>query len=119
MNLSTTLKPLIDESKTFILPIYSQYLNLTVMNILQLREFCDQADTALVFIMGLGGGEEKLVFNSLTTMIIAIAQSYEAGVYKYDPDRHDMDWEDMEKSRQIRLKYNIGTTNKLFSVDGG
>jgi len=79
----------------------------------------DQADTALVFIMGLGGGEEKLVFNSLTTMIIAIAKSYEAGVYKYDPDRHDMDWEDMEKSRQIRLKYNIGTTNKLFSVDGG
>jgi len=78
----------------------------------------DEAETALVF--NIGEGDEILAFNSLTTMLMAIAESYEAGVYRYTHREYEnIDWEDMEKSGQIRLKYNIGTTRELYYRGGG
>ena len=75
----------------------------------------DQTETALLFHIGADGGGETLVFNSLTTMIMAIAQSYESGVYRYDPENERVDWEDEEKSRTIRLKYNVATTKQFYT----
>jgi hypothetical protein len=51
-------------------------------------------------------------------MMMTIAESYEKGVYIYNPEYNSVDWEDMEKSKQIRLKYNLGTAKQIYG-DGG
>jgi len=76
-----------------------------------------EAETSLVFHIGSEGGT-SLVFNSLTTMMLSIAESYESGVYICQPENNYMNWEDMKKSGEIRLKYNPGTVKQIYSEGG-
>ncbi len=51
-------------------------------------------------------------------MMMAIAESYEKGVYIYNPEYNSVDWEDLKKSGEIRLKYNIGTAQRIYGEGG-
>ncbi|TYQ31140.1 SMI1/KNR4 family protein [Pseudanabaena sp. UWO310] len=83
-----------------------------------IQGIANEVETSFVCHIGADGGGEKLIFNSLTTMMMAIAESYESGVYIYEPEYNSVSWEDMEKSGQIRLKYNIGTAKRIYGEGG-
>ncbi len=55
----------------------------------------------------------RIAFNSLGTMILAIAESYEAGVYTVDPEI-GVDWTNTRLFEEIRRKYNPGTIEILY-----
>jgi hypothetical protein len=78
----------------------------------------NEAETSLIYHIAADGGGESLIFNSLTTMMMAIAESYEKGVYIYNPEYNSVDWEDLKKSGEIRLKYNIGTAQRIYGEGG-
>lgn len=77
----------------------------------------NQVDTAPVFHISCDSGDVTLAFNSLTTMMLTIAESYEAGVYQLTSDER-LTWENMEQFGCLRLKYNPGSSSKLYA-DGG
>ncbi len=77
----------------------------------------NESEVSILFRIG-SEGDESLAFNSLTTMMMAIAESYEKGVYSYDPAANRVYWEDIEKSGKIRLKYNFGTTSEIYQGGG-
>jgi hypothetical protein len=76
-----------------------------------------EVETAPVYhICGEGGGT-NLAFNSLTTMMLTIAESYETGVYQVDSASSFLEW-NLEKFRLIRHKYNPGTVDCLYYGGG-
>ncbi|AFY73221.1 hypothetical protein Syn7502_01112 [Synechococcus sp. PCC 7502] len=77
-----------------------------------------KVDTVPIFDDFYQEPEMTTLFNSLTTMMMAIAESYETGVYVYNPEYNSVNWEDMKKSGEIRLKYNFGTVKQIY-CDGG
>ena len=65
--------------------------------------------------------ECSLAFNSLSTMMLTLAECYESGVYVAsceedgNPDSTtDISWENHLLFEEIRRKYNPGTTNVLY-----
>lgn len=75
-----------------------------------------QVETAPVYHIAAKGAGIARAFNSLTTMMQAIAESYETGVYQLTPEgRLELNY---EKFRRLRLKYNPGTVDSLY-VEGG
>jgi hypothetical protein len=75
-----------------------------------------EVETAPVFHIAGDGCGISIAFNSLATMMLAIAESYETGVYQLS-NKGNLEW-DAEKFTHIRLKYNPGTTERLY-VEGG
>jgi hypothetical protein len=55
----------------------------------------------------------SLAFNSLTVMLLTIAEAYESGVYTVDPEG-DVECSNTELFGEIARKYNVDPTGRLF-----
>jgi len=55
----------------------------------------------------------RLAFNSLSTMMLTIAEAYEAGAYTSNSEV-GVEWEDTRLFEEIRSRYNPGTTESLY-----
>lgn len=68
--------------------------------------------TPVVIVDDIGGS--KIVFNSLTAMMLALAECYETGVYDVI-DNGLVDVVDPVEFRRIRLKYNPGAAENIYA----
>lgn len=66
-----------------------------------------------IFHIGCDDGAVSLVFSSLTTMMLAIAECYETGVYTVTPDGR-ITVTDAMRFSAIRQKHNPGTVKSLY-----
>lgn len=70
--------------------------------------------TAPIFHIGCDDGSVCLAFTSLTSMIMAIAECYETGVYAARPDGY-VTVTDEIRFGKIRRKHNPGTVESLYA----
>lgn len=69
--------------------------------------------TTSVFHIGCDDGSVSFAFTSLTNMMLAISECYEAGVYSVMADGH-LSVTDEIRFGEIRRKYNPGTVQSLY-----